>query len=268
MANNLNSIEIQGLVWKPDKDLKPVLSDIDGILRSGDFYAILGPNGAGKSSLVRQLLKLAKRSTGEIDFEINNSQTGIDDIDRAQMAGLVSFLPQSFGADVDFSVYDIVAMGREPHRKSFAGLNDNDRKIIDEAMEYTNCAHLKDRSIQLLSGGEKQRVMIARTIAQDTPWIILDEPVSSLDIKHQYALMKLLQRLRKEKNKTIVAILHDLNLAYSFCNKIILMKESGIYAQGDTRDIMTVQNLKNVYEMDFEFVTVNGSSGKCIAVKY
>jgi iron complex transport system ATP-binding protein len=159
-------------------------------------------------------------------------------------------------------------MGREPYRKSFGSLTGSDREKIEGALAYTNCSHLKDRNIQLLSGGERQRVMIARTIVQDTPWIILDEPVSSLDVKHQYDLMLLLQRLRSEKSKTIVAILHDLNLAYSFCNKIILMKNGEIFAQGDTEEILTVQNLKEVYDMDFEFVNGNGASGKYIAVRY
>jgi iron complex transport system ATP-binding protein len=159
-------------------------------------------------------------------------------------------------------------MGREPYRKNFGSLTAIDKEKIDEAMEYTNCTHLKDRNIQLLSGGERQRVMIARTIVQDTPWIILDEPVSNLDIKHQYDLMLLLQRLRDEKSKTIVAILHDLNLAYSFCNKIILMKDGEIFAQGETQEILTVSNLKEVYEMDFEFIDKSGTLGKYIAVRY
>jgi iron complex transport system ATP-binding protein len=110
--------------------------------------------------------------------------------------------------------------------------------------------------------------MIARTIVQDTPWIILDEPVSSLDIKHQYDLMSLLQRLREEKSKTIVAILHDLNLADTFCDMIILMKNGEIFAQGGTNEILTLQNLKAVYGMDFEFVQGSTNSKRYIAVRY
>jgi iron complex transport system ATP-binding protein len=268
MMERLYRIETDKLNWTPDKDMKPVLERIDAMLRSGNFYGILGPNGAGKSSFVRQLLRLNKKSTGDIKYDIDGAKTDLYDINRRQLAGLVSFLPQSTESNVNFTVYDVVAMGREPYRKSFATLSNIDKEKIDEAMEYTNCAHLRDRNIQLLSGGERQRVMIARTIVQDTPWIILDEPVSSLDIKHQYDLMLLLQRLREEKSKTIVAILHDLNLAYSFCNKVILMKDGGIFAQGDTGGILTVENLKKVYDMDFEFVRGSGTSGMYIAVKY
>jgi iron complex transport system ATP-binding protein len=217
---------------------------------------------------VRQLLRLNKKTTGDIKYEIDGTDYDVYDINRRQLAGLVSFLPQSFDGGVNFSVYDVVAMGREPYRKNFGSLTALDKEKIDEAMEYTNCSHLKERNIQLLSGGERQRVMIARTIVQDTPWIILDEPVSSLDIKHQYDLMLLLQRLRREKSKTIVAILHDLNLAYSFCNKVILMKNGEIFAQGDTQEIFTVSNLKEVYDMEFEFIDRRDALGKYIVVMY
>jgi iron complex transport system ATP-binding protein len=268
MMDKLNKIETYKLSWSPDKDMKPVLSDIDAMLCSGNFYGILGPNGAGKSSFVRQLLRLNKKSTGDIKYDIDGTGYDLYDIKRRRLAGLVSFLSQSTESAVNFTVYDVVAMGREPYRKNFGSLTAIDKEKIDEAMEYTNCTHLKDRNIQLLSGGERQRVMIARTIVQDTPWIILDEPVSNLDIKHQYDLMLLLQRLRDEKSKTIVAILHDLNLAYSFCNKIILMKDGEIFAQGETQEILTVPNLKEVYEMDFEFIGKKDKTGNHIVVRY
>jgi iron complex transport system ATP-binding protein len=265
---NLESIETDKLTWTPNKDMKPVLDNIAAMLCSGNFYGILGPNGAGKSSFVRQLLRLNRKNAGDVKYDIAGIKTDLYDISRRQLAGLVSFMPQLVQSNVNFTVYDVVAMGREPYRKNFATLSNIDKEKINEALEYTNCSHLRDRNIQLLSGGERQRVMIARTIVQDTPWIILDEPVSSLDIKHQYDLMLLLQRLRREKSKTIVSILHDLNLAYSFCNRIILIKNGEIFAQGDTHEILTVENLKKVYEMEFEFVNAGGTNGTYIVVKY
>jgi iron complex transport system ATP-binding protein len=268
MMDNLYDIKTKKLAWMPDRDSKPVLKDIDTMLCSGNFYGILGPNGAGKSSLVRQLLRLSGKTSGDILYNIDGTYKDVYDINRRQMAGLVSFLPQSTESGVNFTVYDVVSMGREPYRKNFGTLLSSDREKIEEAMEYTNCSHLRDRNIQLLSGGERQRVLIARTIVQDTPWIILDEPVSSLDIKHQYDLMLLLGRLRSEKSKTIVAILHDLNLAYSFCNQIILMKNGEIFAQGGTQEILTEKKLRDVYEMDFEFLESKDDSRKHIAVRY
>lgn len=254
MMNNPESIQVKGLVWKPDKESGLILDHVNAMLYSGDFYGILGPNGAGKSSFVRQLVKLNKKNAGSIGFEQNGEKKEIDSIGREQLAGLISFLPQSVGSDVDFTVYDVVAMGREPHRKRFQPLGRVDREKIDEALEFTNCLQFKNRSIQQLSGGERQRVMIARTIAQDTPWIILDEPVSSLDIRHQYELMKVLERLRQEKSKTVIAILHDLNLASAFCNKLILMMAGKVFAAGETRKVLTPENLKSVYDMEFELI--------------
>lgn len=267
MENNLERIQISELTWQPDKASKPILSDVNAILYSGSFYGILGPNGAGKSSFVRQLLGLHMRNSGKIEFEQKDMKMDIGSIRREQLAGMISFLPQSSVSDVDFSVYDVVAMGREPHRKRFTPLNKEDREKIDEAMKFTNCYHLKDRSIQFLSGGERQRVMIARTIAQDTPWIILDEPVSSLDIRHQYDVMLVLERLRTEKAKTIIAILHDINLAAAFCNMLILMKKGRVYKEGPAKEVLTAQNLKQVYDMDFDFIKRPESDKMYVVVK-
>lgn len=133
-------------------------------------------------------------------------------------------------------------------------LDEEDLDKINEALEFTKCSHIKDKSISFLSGGERQRVMIARTIAQDTPWIILDEPVSNLDVRHQTELMLVLDRLRREKGKTIVAILHDLNLAAAFCTKIILMHQGNIYCSGASKDVLTGENLSAVYGIEFDFL--------------
>lgn len=258
----VKNIEINELFWKPEKKSKFILDDITTSFEQGAFYGVLGPNGAGKTSFVRQLLKLVRKTKGDIFIgDIN-----LDDMSRSQIASVLSFLPQNINKDVDFSVSDVVAMGRENKRKMFAPLDKEDMCIIDEAMRYTNCYELKDKSISCLSGGELQRVMIARTIAQDTQWIVLDEPVSNLDVKHQYELMKVMRKLKEEKGKTIIAILHDLNLATSFCDKIVLMKEGKIFSVGDKWDILTKENLKLVYDMEFEFI--DNDNRVIIAPKY
>ena len=249
MKQELNKIEVAHLCWQPDKKVRPILNDINAMLTSGEFYGILGPNGAGKTSIVRQILSLQASDGGAVFLDEKN----VKQLSRKEMAGCLSFLPQDIKSDVDFTAYDVVAMGREPHRKRFSPLSAEDKKKIEEAMEFTNCLHLKDKSISFMSGGERQRVMIARTIAQDTPWIILDEPVSNLDVRHQADLMVVLERLRKEKGKTIIAILHDLNLAAAFCSRIILMKQGQIYRMGETKDVLTEANLSKVYELSFDF---------------
>ena len=249
-TNELKQIEVNSLVWQPDKKIDPILKDVSAMLHSGEFYGILGPNGAGKTSIVRQILHLQSSNSGEVLLDDKN----IKEFSRKEMAVHLSFLPQEIKSDVDFAAYDVVAMGREPHRKAFASMTAEDKRIIQEAMEFTNCWHLKDKSIAFMSGGERQRVMIARTIAQDTPWIILDEPVSNLDVKHQAELMMVLERLRKEKGKTVVAILHDLNLAATFCTQIILMKQGRVYKAGATKNVLTEDTLSRVYELEFDFL--------------
>ncbi len=154
-------------------------------------------------------------------------------------------------------MYEIVAMGREPYRKILSPLSNEDLGVIDEAIKFTNCERIKNKRISHISGGERQRVMIARTIAQDTPWIILDEPVSSLDITHQIRLMQLLEKLRLKKKKTIVAILHDINLATTYCTHLILMKEGKVYKEGKVAEVLTKENLKYLYDMNFQFVKVD-----------
>ncbi|MBE5956983.1 MAG: ABC transporter ATP-binding protein [Lachnospiraceae bacterium] len=249
-TNELKQIEVNSLVWQPDKKLEPILKEVNAMLHSGEFYGILGPNGAGKTSIVRQILRLQNSTSGDVKMDEKN----VKDLSRKEMAVQLSFLPQEIKSDVDFTAYDVVAMGREPHRKRFASITEEDKRKIEEAMQFTNCWHLKDKSISFMSGGERQRVMIARTIAQDTPWIILDEPVSNLDVKHQAELMTVLERLRKEKGKTIVAILHDLNLAATFCTQIILMKKGRVYKAGKAMDVLTEDTLSRVYELEFDFL--------------
>lgn len=248
-TNELKQIEVKSLVWQPEKKMAPILKNVNAMLTSGDFYGILGPNGAGKTSIVRQILRLQDSSSGAVFLDNRN----IREFSRKDMAVHLSFLPQEIKSDVDFTAYDVVAMGREPHRRKFASMSEEDRAKIQEAMQFTNCWHLKEKSISFMSGGERQRVMIARTIAQDTPWIILDEPVSNLDVKHQAELMLVLERLRKEKGKTIVAILHDLNLAASFCTQIILMKQGEVFRAGSAEQVLTEENLSQVYELEFDF---------------
>ncbi|MBO5426367.1 MAG: ABC transporter ATP-binding protein [Lachnospiraceae bacterium] len=242
---SLNKITIKNLSWQNEK--KKILDNIDTVLEEGKIYGILGPNGAGKTSLVRSILGFVKGYEGSILYD----QTNLKNIKREELAKLISFLPQNVFSDVDFTAYDVVAMGREPHRKRFKPLDDVDKAIINEAMEFTDCVVFKDKSISKLSGGELQRVMIARTVAQDTPWVVLDEPVASLDIKHQMDLVLLLNRLKKEKKKTIILILHDINLASKLCDCILLLKDGKLAASGEAKRLLNKENLNKIFGVDF-----------------
>ncbi len=264
LSQELTHVHTDKLTWKPAKKANPVLEDISIDLNSGRFYGLLGPNGAGKTSLVRQLLKLQGSTVGTVKLD----DIDVNDIKRRDLARKMAFLPQHINSNVEFTVAEIVAMGREPYRKSLTPLSEKDKRIIREAMEFTDCLSFKDKSVKLLSGGERQRVMIARTIAQDTSWIILDEPVSSLDITHQVRLMQLLDKLRIEKKKTIVAILHDINLATTFCSHLILMKDGNVVTEGETKKVLTAENLEKLYGMKFEMVNLAERDVPYVMPKY
>ncbi|MCD7708960.1 MAG: ABC transporter ATP-binding protein [Clostridiales bacterium] len=250
----ITEIEINNLTWIPDRRKPPVLSGVSATFAQGEIYGILGANGAGKTSLIRHILGLLPYRGDAVCFD------GIpaSKYDRKELAQEISFLPQSFAADIDFSVYDVVSMGREPYRGTFSMLTSRDREIIGEAIRITNCGGMEEKRLSTLSGGELQRVMIARTIAQDTPWIILDEPISSLDIRQQAEFMKLMRRLNEEKGRTVIAILHDLNMASDYCTRLLLMKNGEAIAAGPTPEVLTPENLSRTYDVPFKFLQVEG----------
>lgn len=243
-------IEINELYWQPEKDGRQILNGINATIKEGKFYGILGPNGSGKTSFIRHILRLLSVSQGEILIE----NKGIDNFKRKELATILSFVPQNTNLDAAFTVYDIVMMGRAPHQGKFTGVTKADKEIVEEAMKYTNCDKFREKSFLNLSGGEAQRVITARAIAQQTPYLILDEPISHLDIRYQMELMQCLKKLNEERGTTIIAVLHDLNLAFSYCKEIILMKDGKVFASGDRVAVLTRENLHEVYELDFTIV--------------
>lgn len=242
---------IQNLTYQPSKYTDEILKQISEHFYENNFYAILGPNGSGKTTLIRHLLGLIRVQKGNILLHGNE----IKNLKKKELATSISFVPQNTYIDADFTVHDIVAMGRNPYQKRFQDISSEDEKLIQEAMEITNTLKLKEKRYNQLSGGEAQRVLVARAITQDTPWMILDEPISHLDIKHQIELMETLKRLNETKKKTVITILHDLNIAASYCNKVVLMKSGEIFRAGDTNDVMNCENLKEVYGIEFQRIT-------------
>ena len=243
-------IEVKGVTWQPEKEGKYILNDINVSIFDKGFYGILGPNGSGKTSLIRHILRLLTVMEGKITVK----NKGIDEYKRKELATILSFVPQNTNLDSDFTVQDIVMMGRSPYQGRFSSITKEDRNIVEEAMLFTKCDHLRDKSFLSLSGGEAQRAITARAIAQQTSFLILDEPISHLDIRYQVELMQCLKKLNEERGTTIIAVLHDLNLAYMYCKDIILMKDGHVYAKGDRKKVMTLERLKEVYEMDFSIM--------------
>lgn len=241
-------MEVDKLSWKPHKEQAAILNHMTQSFDEGVFYGIMGPNGSGKTSFIRHLLRFLELQEGKIQLK----KQALHSYSRKELATYISFVPQNVNLDIDFTVYEMVAMGRTPYIKRLKSLSEEDEKIIERAMQITHCKSLKDRPFSCLSGGEAQRVLVARAIAQDTKCLILDEPISHLDIRYQVEIMENLKYLNEKEGKTIIAILHDINLCAAYCKEVVLMKQGEIYASGLVEEVLTKEHLKAVYEMEFE----------------
>lgn len=222
---------------------KKILSDISLNIPSGKFIGLLGPNGAGKSTLLKVMAGF---------LEPNDGAVLLDDINlkrrkERDIAKKIAYMPQTTHIDFAFTVEQIVLMGRHPHVKRWKKETSDDYKIAETAMQFTGIIHLKERYVNTLSGGERQLVFLARAITQQTPFLLLDEPTSDLDIHHQVQICQLILHLKKE-GKTIIAVIHDLNLAARYCDEIVLMKEGRVIANGDVEHIFISEQLEFAYQ--------------------
>lgn len=257
------SLQVSGLSWQPERDGGYILEDIGCTFETGRIYGIIGPNGSGKTSLIRHILRFAEAGTGRITLDGRE----LKDYRRKELARKIALVPQNTNMDSAFSAEDIVMMGRVPYQKRFADSSGQDREIVTEAMKVTDCYRFRKKEIAHLSGGEAQRVAAARAIAQDTEWLILDEPTASLDVRHQIELMNALTRMNQEKGKTVIAVLHDINIASTYCDRIIMMKDGKIHSQGKTEEVLIKENLSQVYEINFE-ILINPGTGKNYYIPY
>ena len=223
-----------------------ILKDINFAIDAGDFIGILGPNGCGKTTLLNNINRWLKPNKGSIYVD-NVDTIGLKPKDLAQ---LIATVPQDIPTQGGFTAEQIVMMGRNPYLKSFETEKAEDLYIVTEAMMAMDVLHLKEKPIQQLSGGERQRVSKARALAQQPRLLLLDEPTSHLDINYQWELLELLKRLCSTNQLTIVAVLHDINLASVFCNKIILLKDRKIYKMGSLMDVINERNIKEVFNID------------------
>ena len=220
-----------------------VLKGVSMDFYQGTFYGIIGPNGCGKSTFLKNLYGYFTPSEGSVNVYDKN----IKSMNARQRAKYIAYVPQETNTGFDFSVYDVIAMGRNPYHSGLQPMSSKDHDIIIEAMEETSTIHLKDKSINELSGGEKQRAILARAFAQDSEIILMDEPVSMLDINHQVEIMDLARSLADKNYKTIVCVLHDLNLAAQYAQHIFLMSEGKLTNSGMPDEVLTKEILTGVY---------------------
>jgi len=222
---------------------KPVVNEFSFKVAPGELVGMIGPNGCGKTSIIRALSRIIPVRTGQIFLEGKE----LTSIPRMVLARLLGVVPQSPVIPDSFTVFEVVLLGRNPHLGLLQKEGARDINITWRAMEQTSTAVLAERRIGELSGGEKQRVTIARVLAQEPGAILLDEPTANLDISHQAEIMDLIKRLCTEKKLAVLIALHDLNLAAQYCDRLILINNGQIHAEGTPDTVITSQNIKEVY---------------------
>jgi len=221
-----------------------ILKDVSFRIEKGDFTGIIGPNGSGKTTLLRTATKLIKPSKGEVFIEGKN----LEKVPLKELATVMACVPQDTAFMFPFRVIDVVLMGRIPYIKRFGTESPKDLKIALEALEFVGGLDLKDRFIDELSGGERQRVIIAKALAQQPRILFLDEPTTHLDINHQVQIFELLRKLNKDAGLTIVAVLHDLNLASDYCDKLILLSGGMIKSKGAPSEVLDYKIIEEAYK--------------------
>jgi iron complex transport system ATP-binding protein len=236
---------------------KQVLKDISLDVNAGEILGILGPNGSGKSTLLRVMDGVLSPEGGEI--EVNGKP--YRRLKRNALAREVAMVAQEQHFRFSFSCIEVVLMGRFPHLKRLQFEDHHDLKIATESLKATHALEFAERSIHDLSGGEKQRVLIARALAQEPKVILLDEPTSFLDLKFKREVFKLIASLSKEKGLGVSIVSHDIDLVAQYCSKIILLKNGTVYRTGDPDSVITAENIEDVYECPV-LVDQNPLSGK------
>lgn len=219
------------------------VQDVSFDVERGEFLGIIGPNGSGKSTLLKTMAGVIRPSAGWVHLDGRS----VTDLSGHERASLLAVVPQESPVSFQYTVLQIVLMGRSPHLGRFQLESDRDLEIVGYALERTGLSALADRSVGELSGGELQRTMIARALAQETEILFLDEPTAHLDINYQVEVLNLARRENSENGKTVVAVLHDLNLASEFCDRLILVKDGRLFASGTPEEVVTAQNVLAAY---------------------
>jgi iron complex transport system ATP-binding protein len=247
--DDMDAISVKNLSFSYSD--KPVLHDINLKIGRGSFTALLGPNGCGKTTLIKNISGYLKPQSGDVMV----LDKPIRKLDIKERAKLVGYIPQNTSSEFNFTSYDIVMMGRFPYLKPLQREGNADREIVRESMRLTDTWHLKDRLLSELSGGERQRVLIARALAQKPSILLMDEPVSHLDIKYQLEIISLIDNLCSTLDITAVAVLHDINLAAMYCNEVILMRDGMVVSTGRPSSVLTEANIEKVFNVEVDVIT-------------
>lgn len=236
-----------------------VVDDVSLDLPRGGVTAIIGPNGAGKSTLLSMISRLLPMSAGSVTVDgLDVSKTASD-----ELAKRLSILRQDNHIAARLTVRDLVSFGRYPHSRG--RLTVTDKQHIDQAINYLNLEPLAGRFIDEISGGQRQRAYVAMVLAQDTDFVLLDEPLNNLDMKHAVEMMQLIRRAASETGRTIVLVLHDINFASCYADHIVVMRDGSVAYQGKPYEVVTPEIMRDVYEIDIKVHTI---AGQLISVYY
>ncbi|WP_457584386.1 ABC transporter ATP-binding protein [Ensifer canadensis] len=246
-------------------DIEQVSFDIDGRellehvsfqLGNGQVHGLIGHNGSGKSTLLKILARQYRASRGRVAY----NGVALDQMDSRAFARKVAYLPQQTPPAPGLLVKELVAFGRYPWHGALGRFGSEDRRKVDEAIELTDIAGFADRPVDTLSGGERQRCWLAMLVAQDADCLLLDEPISALDIAHQIEVLSLVRRLAAQRNTGIVIVLHDINMAARFCDEIVALHSGRLVAQGRPSDIMSPDRLRRIYGVDMDVFSRPGGA--------
>ena len=227
-----------------------ILRGVDLRAERGELVGVIGPNGSGKSTLLKCIYRVLKPTGGAVWLD----GRALSEYSYKASARRVAVVAQHNYYNFDFSVQDVVMMGRAPHKRALDRDNAQDRQMAARALETVGMADFARRSFSTLSGGEQQRVILARALAQDTPCLILDEPTNHLDIKFQLQLMDIVKRL----DRTVIAAIHDLNIAAMYCDRLYAVREGRVVASGRPEEVLTPELIRAVYEVEAEVLRDGG----------
>lgn len=242
-------VEVKKLFKKYNS--KTVVEDVSIEIVKGKITSFIGPNGAGKSTVLSMISRLITRDSGEV--LIDGKDMG--EFNSNELAKKIAILKQANHINIRLTIRELVAFGRFPY--SQGKLTKEDWKHVDEAIEYMELADMQDKFLDQLSGGQQQRAFIAMVIAQDTEYVLLDEPLNNLDMKHSVQIMKVLRRLADELGKTVIIVIHDINFASCYSDYIVALKDGKVVHNGPTEQVINSNVLKEIYDMDIEIQSIN-----------
>ncbi len=238
---------------------KLIINNLSLNFYKGLFYGIIGPNGAGKTTLLDILAGIKPINKGKVILFKRDIKT----YNRKELAKLIALIPQEYHIEFDFTVEEILLMGRYPHLTRFQSLTDEDYYIINDTIKSLNLKPILHKYITELSGGEKQRVIFARALIQDTPILLVDEGTANLDIYYTIELMDILSK-KVEKGDTVIATMHDMNLAVNYCDYLIFLKNGNLITQGETSKCLDSKIIKQVFNIESNIYIDNKTNRKCI----